>query len=69
MSNAMSDEHIYRHEDETPRISMKVERNSRGYNWECGVSNCIDADAAIALLKAAEAKLKMQWDTVPPARS
>jgi hypothetical protein len=32
--------HIYHHDDDKPRFSVKVEHNSRGTNWEIGASNC-----------------------------
>lgn len=54
--------HVYNHfDDNGAHVSVKVERNSRGYNWEAGVSGAQSVDEAIALLTDAEAKLKKQF--------
>jgi hypothetical protein len=55
--NKMEDQHIYHHSNETPTVYVKVEKNSKGYNWEVSVSNCKTIDEAVSLLKEAEAKL------------
>jgi len=59
---AMNEQHVYHHSDlDGPRISVKVERNSRGYNWEASVSGARDAAEAISLLREAEEKLRESW--------
>lgn len=46
----MEEQHLYHHNDQDPRISMKIEKNSKGYNWECSVSGAKTVEEAIALL-------------------
>ena len=52
-----TDQHVYHHNDPAPRVSVKVEHNSRGYNWEASVSGASSVQEAMALLTAAEAAL------------
>ena len=48
----MEDQHIYHHhDDDKPRVAAKAEKNSRGWNLEASVSNCLTPDQTIALLK------------------
>ena len=60
----MEDQHIYHHSEEIPRISVKVEKNSRGYNWEVSISTAKTIEEAISLLKEAERKLAASFGDV-----
>ncbi len=42
-------------------ITLSVERNSRGYNWEATVANAPDVDTALALVTDAEAGLRTRF--------
>ena len=58
----MEEQHIYHHSDnEGPRVNVKVEKNSRGFNYEASVQGCKDVDEALALLKDAEQKLRAEY--------
>lgn len=49
---------IYHHSDsDGPRVAVKVEKNSKGYNWECSVSGVKTVVEAIAMLQDAEQKM------------
>jgi hypothetical protein len=56
--------HIHTWADQGPKIDIKAERNSRGYNWEIKVSGAKSTDEALAMLADADAKLKAQF--APP---
>jgi hypothetical protein len=47
----MCDQHIYHHNDSTPRLSVKAEKNTKGYNFEASVSNAATVDEAMELLQ------------------
>lgn len=49
----------------TPSINMKVEKNSRGYNYEVSVVGVESVDDALKLIKEAEAKLKAEYGEKP----
>jgi hypothetical protein len=59
----MDEQHVYHHNDSTPRIDMKVERNSRGYNYEAKVAGAASVDEAMKLLGEAETALKKRYGT------
>ena len=65
------DTHVYNHSDDRPRFSVKVEHNSRGNNWEIGVSNVTEENlnAALVTIAGTEKLLKTQYEqpavTVP----
>ncbi len=59
MGREMDEQHVYHHSaDSGPRVMVKVERNSRGYNWESAVSGAETVEAAVKLLTEAEAELR-----------
>lgn len=59
----MDDQHIYHHYDnDGARISVKVEKNSRGFNYEASVSGAKTVDEAIALLGDAQKKLEAAYN-------
>lgn len=47
----MEDQHVYHHTDNTPRINVKVEKNTKGYNWEATVTGAATCEEALALLQ------------------
>jgi hypothetical protein len=60
----MDDQHIYHHSDsDGAHINLKIERNSRGFNYEATVTGAKSVDEAIALLKDAESKLAAAYGT------
>jgi hypothetical protein len=64
------EQHIYHHYDnDAARVTVKVERNSKGYHWEAAVSGAKTVDEAIALLKDAEAKLKANFGQAAPQKA
>lgn len=59
----VEEQHIYQHADSTPRISVKVEKNTKGYNWEAGISNAINVEDAMALLQIVTQSLERVYGT------
>jgi hypothetical protein len=58
------DQHIYHHSDsDGARVNVKVERNSRGFNYEATITGAKTVDEAMTMLKDAEAKLKAVYGT------
>jgi hypothetical protein len=57
----MDEQHVYHHNDATPRIDMKVERNSRGYNFEAKVAGAASVDEAMALIEKATSALQARY--------
>lgn len=54
----MEDQHIYYHHDsDGPRITMKLEKNTKGYNWEVAVSGAKTVEEAMRLLKQGQEEL------------
>ena len=59
-------QHIFHHSDsDGARVNVKVERNSRGFNWEATVTGAKTVEEAMALLVDAEAQLKATYGTEP----
>jgi hypothetical protein len=64
----MDDQHIYHHNDsDGARVNVKVERNSRGFNYEATVTGAKTVEEAMALLMDAEAKLRAKYGSSEPA--
>ena len=58
----MEDQHIYHHSDsDGARISVKFERNTKGFNYEASVSGAKSVEEALALLNDAIAKLRAAY--------
>lgn len=51
-------QHIYHHYSDNPKLNVKVEKNSKGYNWEVTVTGAASPEEALELVRAAEEKLK-----------
>lgn len=59
-------QHVYHHYDSpTPKISVEVERNSRGYNYKAGISGCRSVAEAISILR--ETIRQVQAEITNPA--
>jgi hypothetical protein len=54
-------QHIYHHNDDQAKVSVKVEKNSRGMSWEVSVSGAATVDQALSLVKDAEVKLAAEY--------
>ncbi len=60
----MEDQHIYHHSDsDGVRVNVKVERNSRGFNYEATVTGAKTVEEAMSTLKDAESKLRSTYVT------
>lgn len=59
----MADEqHVYHHSAaDGPRVNVKVEKNTRGYNFEATVLNAATPDEALALLRQTVAALEAEY--------
>lgn len=58
--------HFYHHYDnDGARVTVKVERNTKGYNWEAAVTGAKTVDEAMVLLEDAEAKLRTKFGPKP----
>ena len=58
----MDDQHIYHHSDtDGPRINVKVEKNTKGFNYEVTVTGAKTVDEALSLLKDAQQKLQAEF--------
>lgn len=47
----MQEQHLYKHEDDTVKFNIEVEKNSRGYNWKVVVLNVSEDNTIEALHK------------------
>ncbi len=54
-------QHLYHHQDTTPRVAMKVEKNTKGYNWEVSVSGAGTIEEALRLLKEGNEELRKAY--------
>ena len=58
MDTTTQEQHIYHHYDnDGPRVTIKLEKNTRGFNYEIAVSGAKTVDEALALLAEAKTKL------------
>lgn len=59
-------QHIFHHYDDAgPRVAVKVERNSRGHNWEATVTGAHTVHEAMTLLRTAETELRLTYGEAP----
>lgn len=49
----LNSSHVYTHSDRQPRVNVKAERNSRGYNYEATVTDATSVEEALAMLDKA----------------
>lgn len=45
----------------TKKINVKIEKNSKGYNWEVTVTNADTVDEALEIIHDADQKLRQQY--------
>lgn len=57
-----NEQHVYHHYDnDGARITVKVEKNSRGFNYEASVSGAKTIDEAMDLLTKTQEKLNTYY--------
>lgn len=55
-------QHVYHHNiSDGPKVNVKVEKNSRGYNFEVTVTGAPSVDEALAIVRDAENQLAAQY--------
>jgi hypothetical protein len=54
----MEDQNIYTHYCTTPKVTVSVERNTKGYNYSASVNGCETVEEAMKILMDAEIQLK-----------
>ena len=58
----MDEQHVYHHYDnDGARINVKVEKNTKGFNYEATVTGAKTVEEAVALLKEAQRKLHLEF--------
>lgn len=59
-------QHVYHHTvSDGPKLNVKVERNSKGYNWEVTVTGAASPDQALELIAHTEERIKAQYGATP----
>lgn len=53
--------HYHHRDDDGPRVNMKVEKNSKGYNWEVTVTGAASVDDALDIIQHSESVLKAMY--------
>lgn len=62
LSSENKELHVYHHSDnDGAKVSVKAEKNTKGYNWEISVSGASSVEEAMAKLKDAESQLKAEY--------
>ena len=60
----MEDQHVYHHYDKAePSITVKAEKNSKGWNFEAAVSGCASVEQAMELLERATQALEAKYSS------
>jgi hypothetical protein len=60
----LEEQHIYHHSDsDGVRINVKVEKNTKGFNYEATVTGASSVEEAMHILKKAQAELEAQYGT------
>lgn len=58
----MEEQHIYHHYDnDGPRVNVKVEKNTKGFNYEVSISGAKSKEEALALLVETQAMLEQKY--------
>lgn len=58
----LPDQHIYYHTDPaSPRVNVKAERNSKGWNYEATITGAESPEEALRLLRATIAELEKEY--------
>ena len=56
------EQHVYHHSaNEGPRVNVKVEKNSKGYNFEATVLGAETPELALELLRQTVARLEAEY--------
>lgn len=58
-------QHVYNHYDGELKVNIKLERNSKGYNWEVTVTQAKSPDEALQIIAQTEEKLKSKYGPQP----
>lgn len=57
-----NEQHIYHHSDsDGVRINVKVEKNTKGFNYEATVTGAKTVDEAMVALRSAQGALESQY--------
>jgi DNA polymerase III subunit epsilon len=56
-----ADQHVYHHNVYTTKLNVKLEKNSKGYNWEVTVTEASSIDEALKVIRDTDAKLAAQY--------
>lgn len=59
----MEDQNVYHHYDNVPTLNVKVEKNSRGFNYSATVEGARSVDEAMKMLDDAMSQLADTYDT------
>jgi hypothetical protein len=58
----MDEQHVYHHSaQDGPHIAVKVEKNTKGYNFEASITNAASVDQALALVDELITRLQAQY--------
>jgi len=61
-----NDQHVYHHyTNDVLKISAKVEKNTKGFNYEASVTGATTVDQAMTTLKAMQVALEAEYGTKP----
>jgi hypothetical protein len=61
----MEEQHVYHHNDsDGPRVNVKVEKNSKGFNYEAHIQGAKTPEEALNLLHTTIAALKAEYESV-----
>jgi len=58
-----NEQHVYHHSDNVPTVNVKVEKNSRGYNYSATVEGARSVEEAMTMLQDALSQLSEKYDT------
>lgn len=63
----MDETHVYHHNDDKPRINVKAEKNTKGYNYEASVTGCESVEQAMTMLDQVMQSLQRTYGAQPTA--
>jgi len=58
----MDDQHVYHHNDNSPTVNVKAEKNSRGFNYSATVEGARSVEEAMQMLSDAMTQLAEVYD-------
>lgn len=60
------EQHVYHHSDPAqPKVTVSVEKNTKGYNWSASVNGAATVEEAMNMLKEAEKALNKEYGEPP----